>query len=350
MNKKKGVPLYKKVLICLMTMVMVIVCATAPSLAVTQVDFLKPRMMYSLPMTAQVNYFSLAVDDYIEELTEQGYVVTSKALDKEAILKDIQDKNMSSNRIQAPLLRASSTFDKELIPKIIDVNISATQITIDTEVFYFKNSTDALAFVDKLNEQIKTEYSIIENVEINKDNLTDQTILDKKIEDAKTERQEIEQRQRELEQKKKEEEARKRQYQITSRGGNYSRTSSQSTSFPLASYVYVSSRYGQRWGKLHTGIDLAASSGTHVYAWKSGAVTLSSWAGGYGNCILVKHSDGTTSRYAHLSGYNCSVGDTVAAGELIGYVGSTGNSTGPHLHFEVIINGSTVNPAPYLGL
>lgn len=350
MNKKKGVPLYKKVLICLMTMVMVIMGATVPSLAVTQVNFLKPRMMYSLPMTAQVSYFRLAVDDYIEELTEQGYIVTSKALDKEAILKDIQDKNVYPNRVRTPLLKASSTFDKELIPKIIDVNISATKITIDTEVFYFKNSTEALAFVDKLNEQIKTEYSIIENVEINKDDLTDQSVLDKKIEDAKTERQEIEQRQRELEQKKKEEEAKQRQYKVTSRGSDYSRTSSQSTSFPLANYVCVSSPYGQRWGKLHTGIDLAASSGTYVYAWKSGTVTLSSWAGGYGNCILVKHSDGTTSRYAHLSGYNCSVGDTVAAGELIGYVGSTGNSTGPHLHFEVIINGSTVNPAPYLGL
>lgn len=350
MNKKKGVPLYKKVLICLMAMVMVIMCAMVPSLAVTQVNILKPGIICSLPMTAQVSYFRLAVDDYIEELTEQGYIVTSKALDKEAILKDIQDKNVYPNRIRTPLLKASSTFDKELIPKIIDVNVSATKITIDTEVFYFKNSTDALAFVDKLNKQIKTEYSIIENIEINKDDLTDQSVLDKKIEDAKTERQEIEQRQRELEQKKKEEEAKKRQYKVTSRGGNYSRTSSQGTRFPLASYVYVSSPYGQRWGKLHTGIDLAASSGTHVYAWKSGTVTLSSWAGGYGNCILVKHSDGTTSRYAHLSGYNCSVGDKVAAGELIGYVGSTGNSTGPHLHFEVIINGSTVNPAPYLGL
>lgn len=350
MNKKKGVPLYKKVLICLMTMVMVIMCATVPSFAVTQVNFLKPRMMYNLPTTAQVSYFRLAVDDYIEELTEQGYIVTSKAFDKEAILKDIQDKNVYSNRVRTPLLKASSTFDKELIPKIIDVNISATKITINTEVFYFKNSTDALAFVDKLNEQIKTEYSIIENVEINKDDLTNQSVLDKKIEDAKTERQEIEQRQRELKQKKKEEEAKQKQYKVTSRGGNYSRTSSQGTRFPLASYVYVSSLYGQRWGKLHTGIDLVASSGTYVYAWKSGTVTLSSWAGGYGNCILVKHSDGTTSRYAHLSGYNCSVGDKVAAGELIGYVGSTGNSTGPHLHFEIIINGSTVNPAPYLGL
>ena len=304
MNKKKGVPLYKKVLICLMTMVMVIMCATVPSLSVTQVNFLKPRMMYSLPMTAQVSYFRLAVDDYIEELTEQGYIVTSKALDKEAILKDIQDKNVYPNRIRTPLLKASSTFDKELIPKIIDVNISATKITIDTEVFYFKNSTDALAFVDKLNEQIKTEYSIIENIEINKDDLTDQSVLDKKIEDAKTERQEIEQRQRELEQKKKEEEAKQRQYKVTSRGGNYSRTSSQSTRFPLASYLYVSSPYGQRRGRLHTGIDLAASSGTHVYAWKSGTVTLSSWAGGYGKSSLDQHSDGRSYRYAHQSDYN----------------------------------------------
>lgn len=322
MNKKKGVPLYKKALICLMIMIMVIMCAMVPSLAVTQVNILKPGIICSLPMTAQVSYFRLAVDDYIEKLTEQGYIVTSKALDKEAILKDIQDNNVYPNRIRTPLLKASSTFDKGLIPKIIDVNISATKITIDTEVFYFKNSTDALAFVDKLNEQIKTEYSIIENIEINKDDLTDQSVLDKKIEDAKTERQEIEQRQRELEQKKKEEEARQKT-QVTSRGG-YSRTS---TKAPLKSYVYISSYYGQRWGKMHTGVDFAANEGTPIYAWKSGKVTYRGWNGSYGNFVEIDHGDGTVSRYAHMSGYNCSLGDTVYAGYTIGYVGTTGNST-----------------------
>ena len=68
MNKKKGVPLYKKVLICLMAMVMVIMCAMVPSLAVTQVNILKPGIICSLPMTAQVSYFRLAVDDYIEDI------------------------------------------------------------------------------------------------------------------------------------------------------------------------------------------------------------------------------------------------------------------------------------------
>jgi murein DD-endopeptidase MepM/ murein hydrolase activator NlpD len=72
------------------------------------------------------------------------------------------------------------------------------------------------------------------------------------------------------------------------------------------------------------------------------------WSGGYGNCILIDHGNGMKTRYAHLSGYNVKVGDIVTRGEQIGRAGNTGNSTGPHLHFEVIVNGKTKNPINYL--
>lgn len=75
---------------------------------------------------------------------------------------------------------------------------------------------------------------------------------------------------------------------------------------------------------------------------------MAEWNGDYGNFIEIKHNDGTISRYAHLSGYACSQGQTIEAGQTIGYVGSTGNSTGPHLHFEIKVNGSFVNPLNYL--
>jgi len=316
MNNKKGLPLIKKVLICLMTMIIVIMSVTIPSYA-TQIMVTYTPVLWSTSPVAAYTVLNSTIDDYIQELKEEGYEITSFNFDRDAIEK---------STIQLPVLNKNTdTFTKStLIRQILDIKITATQVTIDTESFYFKNSTDALAFVNKVNEQVETKYSMSEGVEINKDNLTDDATLETRIEKAKTEKQEIEQRQRELEQKKKQQ-----QYKVTSRGG-IPRISSSTTCFPVASYSYVSSSYGTRWGKLHTGIDLAAAKGTSVYAWKSGTVTLASWSGGYGNCILVKHFDGTTSRYAHLSGYNCSVGDYVAAGQTIGYVGSTGNSTGPH--------------------
>ena len=99
---------------------------------------------------------------------------------------------------------------------------------------------------------------------------------------------------------------------------------------------------------MHTGVDFAAYSGTKIYSWKSGKVTFAGWSGGYGNFIEVSHDDGTISRYAHCSKLNVSLGQIVKKGQTIGYVGSTGNSTGPHLHFEIKVNGNFVNPLSYL--
>lgn len=110
----------------------------------------------------------------------------------------------------------------------------------------------------------------------------------------------------------------------------------------------ISSPYGKRGRGFHTGIDIANKKGTTVSAAAGGKVTSAGWSGGYGYCIIVDHGNGMKTRYAHLSKISCSVGDSVSRGEKIGEVGSTGNSTGPHLHFEVIVNGSTKNPINYL--
>ncbi len=110
----------------------------------------------------------------------------------------------------------------------------------------------------------------------------------------------------------------------------------------------ITSPYGTRSTGWHSGIDIGGKNGTPVYAAAGGKVVLSSWYYAYGNCIVVDHGNGMKTRYAHLSGYKVKVGDTVERGQLIGLCGSTGRSTGPHLHFEVIVNGSTKNPINYL--
>lgn len=110
------------------------------------------------------------------------------------------------------------------------------------------------------------------------------------------------------------------------------------------------SGFGQRWGRLHAGVDLAAPIGTPVYAAAMGTVSRAGWLGGYGYSIDINHGGGVVTRYAHLSAMYVAAGTTVQAGQQIGAVGSTGNSTGPHLHFEIRRGGQPVNPAPELGL
>jgi murein DD-endopeptidase MepM/ murein hydrolase activator NlpD len=97
--------------------------------------------------------------------------------------------------------------------------------------------------------------------------------------------------------------------------------------------------------EFHSGLDVAVPMGTPVVAGAKGTVTFSGWDGGYGNVVIIEHADGkVTTRYAHLARYDVSVGDAVVSGQQIGLVGSTGRSTGPHLHYEVRIDGKTVDP------
>lgn len=110
---------------------------------------------------------------------------------------------------------------------------------------------------------------------------------------------------------------------------------------------YVSSAFGNRSRGYHTGIDYALSYGTPIYASDGGTVTYSGWSGGYGYMIKINHGNGYETLYAHCSKLVVSSGKKVAKGQLIAYVGSTGNSTGPHLHFEIRKNGSYMNPANY---
>lgn len=99
--------------------------------------------------------------------------------------------------------------------------------------------------------------------------------------------------------------------------------------------------------KMHEGIDFSMAVGEEIIATGDGVVTLASKNGGYGNCIFIDHGFGYVTRYAHLSAYNVKKGDKVKRGQIIGYVGNTGKSTSPHLHYEVRKNGKAVNPINY---
>jgi murein DD-endopeptidase MepM/ murein hydrolase activator NlpD len=110
----------------------------------------------------------------------------------------------------------------------------------------------------------------------------------------------------------------------------------------------ISSPFGMRWGRLHAGVDMPMPQGTPLRAAASGRVAIAGWVGGYGNYTCIQHSGSLSTCYGHQSRIGVSVGQSVGQGQVIGNSGNTGNSTGPHLHFEVRINGSPVDPLGYL--
>ncbi len=110
----------------------------------------------------------------------------------------------------------------------------------------------------------------------------------------------------------------------------------------------LTSGFGWRWGRMHEGIDLAVSNGTPVVSAAAGTVIVAGWMGGYGNLVVVDHGGGISTAYGHNTMVTVGVGQQVAQGQLIAYSGNTGHSTGPHVHFEVRINGSAVDPLGYL--
>ena len=110
----------------------------------------------------------------------------------------------------------------------------------------------------------------------------------------------------------------------------------------------VVSGFGLRWGRMHEGVDIGCAYGTPNRAAASGTVIYSGWHGGYGNLIVVDHGNGLSTAYAHASSLLVGIGQSVSQGDTVSLVGSTGNSSGPHLHFEVRVNGQAVDPLFYL--
>lgn len=126
-----------------------------------------------------------------------------------------------------------------------------------------------------------------------------------------------------------------------------------SSSTVLGSFYYpfigtITSRFGSRWGRMHTGIDIAASQGAPIRASADGIISFADWESGYGNLVKINHGNQMQTCYAHCSKILVKEGQRVKKGDIIARVGSTGNSTGPHLHFEIRLNGIAKNPLNYL--
>lgn len=217
----------------------------------------------------------------------------------------------------------------------------------------------------ELAEQEEAASQLVQEI-AQKENEYQAAIQQKENEEAQIEKEmQAAQKAFEEEQRKarEEEERRKREQQQQQQQSSGSKTSTSSSqvivsesgfSWPLPGYLTLTSKYGWRTifgrSEFHLGTDIPAPRGTPIQAAKTGKVTTSTSHWSYGNYVVVTHSDGTQTLYAHMSQRAVSVGQVVSQGQTIGYVGSTGNSTGNHLHFEIWVNGKRTNAENYFNL
>lgn len=300
-----------------------------------------------------------------------GYIEDKDKLEK--TLKEYMNNKTGTIAVIDIAVMPEYTFDlvsrgTKLSEEII------TQKIVDTAVFTYKTYAVTLngevkaevateleaqeiieGLKSDLNSNIAFELGIVECFSTDRKDESKDTAFNKlnEIKIAKTSEYEAEQARLEA-QRVAAEQARLKaiQAQVASANitGSKGNINGISLSNPLRISPYITSRYGERGSRkyVHSGVDLATSLGTPIYPIASGTVTFSGWQGSYGNMIIVNHGNGVESYYAHCNTLNVSVGQTVTTETMIATVGSTGNSTGAHLHLEIRVNGTAVNPQNYL--
>lgn len=325
-----------------------------------------------LQEVANINNSILEYETEIQQLTEKSDELEKSISVKE---KDLAEKRKTlENRLVAMYMKKETTF--------LDVVLSGNLMNFISNQDIIKQAADydnkLIVEVENLKKDLENEKKQVEDVKREKEQKT------KDLQRLKIEKEEkaanLTEEQKQLESKLSEYKAQAEQYAALERqaiakeeaarkaasntSGSSSAGSSQAVisnpytggklGWPCPSSSRITSPYGYRvlFGvrDFHTGIDIGATMGSNIVAAESGTVILANygWNGGYGNYIILSHGNGITTRYAHASQLYVSAGQTVSKGQVIAAVGSTGNSTGPHLHFEVRQGGSHTNPLNYL--
>ena len=241
----------------------------------------------------------------------------------------------------------------------ISKEIEADRASLEAELAAQQAAKDALAEQEATLQAQRAEAdALLIDLAAAYDNLTDEYLANEAEEEAL--RKEIMEAQAAYEAALSAEEAERlaqqNQNNVAGSGSTSNVTPSTSGFVSPLSSAYVTCAYGWRihpiWGdkRFHSGVDLAASQGTPIYAIAAGTVTTATYGDANGYYVSISHGNGYGSVYCHMTNYVVSVGESVSQGQVIGYVGSTGWSTGPHLHFEIHVNGSAVNPMDYISL
>ena len=304
----------------------------------------------------------------------------------------IEEKIKSSNERIEKINKESEKLKKEI--KQLEEDITSNQESLAERLKVINNNytlgylkvilssnsiSDFLNNIYIVQEVVKQDKQMLNDLENNKNEIKDKKeILDKNKEEEKVikdelvkdkenlDKDKIELKKLKEELVKEEEELEKKLQKIaaqkaatSSDSNNLSNSNSSGTvisngSWPVPGYNRVSSPFGYRIHpvlgikKLHTGIDIPAPTGTPTVAVSSGTVIYSGVQGSYGNTVMIQHDNGLVSLYAHNSSLVVNVGDKVKKGQVVAKIGSTGRSTGPHLHFEIRVNGTAQNPLNYL--
>ena len=252
--------------------------------------------------------------------------------------------------------------DRQLEDEYIAAREHTEQVKADYEAYKAeleaKQETlraEQIELQKQIDEATELIAQLMEDIEGNSEELA-------KLQEAQDATQkEIDEMVAELERQRREEEERRRQEEAANNpggsgggGGGGTATGTGSFGWPVPSCTYITSKFGPRYHPVtgayqstHTGLDIGASHGATIVASDGGTVTTAGVKGGYGNCVMIDHGNGYYTLYGHMSSIAVSVGQSVSKGDTIGYVGSTGVSTGPHCHFEIRVNGVCTDPAPW---
>lgn len=252
--------------------------------------------------------------------------------------------------------------DRQLEDEYIAAREHTEQVKADYEAYKAeleaKQETlraEQIELQKQIDEATELIAQLMEDIEGNSEELA-------KLQEAQDATQkEIDEMVAELERQRREEEERRRQEEAANNpggsgggGGGGTATGTGSFGWPVPSCTYITSKFGPRYHPVtgayqstHTGLDIGASHGATIVASDGGTVTTAGVKGGYGNCVMIDHGNGYYTLYGHMSSIAVSVGQSVSKGDTVGYVGSTGVSTGPHCHFEIRVNGVCTDPAPW---
>ncbi len=274
-----------------------------------------------------------------------------------------ESTSMSDFLNKAEYISSVSDYDREQLEeyKKIVQQVKEQQEKLEAEYEELEGLQDELLDQqEKLEELIsdkEDEINVLEeDIKDSQDKIDELTQAAK---DAARKKEEAEESKKEAEEQQRQAEAAAAAKSGSSTSGSAGSSVSSSKGYftnPCPGYSRISSGFGPRKAPkagastYHKGIDMAASMGTPIYAGESGTVTSASYSGSGGNMIVINHGNGIQTYYMHCSKMYVHAGQKVSRGENIGAVGSTGNSTGPHLHFQVMVNGTAVNPLNYLSL
>ncbi len=343
-------------------------------LIVASFIYIKYKPLYKVTLNGEVI-------GYVEDKAKMQEKIEAFANNLEGNITSIKVEAMPEYELELVSNVKESETKEETVLALIkensEIKCKTYAIKLDGNV---KTCVDTKEEAEQVVENIKSEVN--QNIELNLE-VEEQEKDKKEVEintssmeiakltinqDVEIKVQEYEKKQAEekaAEAKRQQEAARKaaleRAAAVSSRSAsrtseNVSATATENVSVPADSGIFmrpvsggtITSKYGQRSSGFHTGLDIAIANGTPIYAAASGTVKFSGKKGGYGYLVIIDHGNGYQTYYAHCSALYVSAGQTVSKGQNISAVGSTGNSTGYHVHFEIRYNGNTLNPQNYI--